>query len=302
VDGERALATKEIRRAACADCTTPMIAKCGDVKVWHWAHASEQPGCPSAGESEWHLQWKATGLEGTQEIAVGSRRADVLAPGGYAVEFQASSMSGAEVLAREKDWKRKLIWIFDVRQQYANGQIVLRTHPDRKPGDAYRNVTYSYPLERVKVATCRVLLDLDGERLLYVGKWFDGRRPLQGYGWLVSRDWVQINVVRGDRIIDPPGYKVFVNEKELARAALRHKIRYLRPASTGRYEPHQGGSTCLLCGLDHPSCKFTAGSLYCVTGDCANPHHRPAGPTAAEIIAARRDDAFVPYLATGTDG
>lgn len=31
---------------------------------------------------------------------------------------------------------------------------------------------------------------------------------------------------------------------------------------------------CPLCGGDHDGCVFTAGSLFCVTPRCANPHHR----------------------------
>jgi hypothetical protein len=37
--------------------------------------------------------------------------------------------------------------------------------------------------------------------------------------------------------------------------------------------------SCPFCPAEHPRCKFTAGSLYCVVDDCQNPHHRmPAVP------------------------
>lgn len=33
--------------------------------------------------------------------------------------------------------------------------------------------------------------------------------------------------------------------------------------------------SCPLCdSKDHMRCRFEAGSLYCYTHDCANPHHR----------------------------
>jgi len=39
-----------------------------------------------------------------------------------------------------------------------------------------------------------------------------------------------------------------------------------------------GGGEIPLCpacvGGNHEICRFSAGSLYCVTHDCANPHHR----------------------------
>lgn len=39
-----------------------------------------------------------------------------------------------------------------------------------------------------------------------------------------------------------------------------------------------GGGEIPICpscnGGNHEICRFQAGSLYCVTHDCANPHHR----------------------------
>lgn len=37
------------------------------------------------------------------------------------------------------------------------------------------------------------------------------------------------------------------------------------PAETPRHE---------CCGQSHDVCLFQAGSLYCITHNCANPHHR----------------------------
>jgi hypothetical protein len=259
-----------------------MIAKTGDVKVWHWAHATEQPGCPSEGESEWHLAWKAAGLPGTQEKTVGNRRADVLAPSGYAIEFQKSAMSGAGVLAREKDWKRKLIWVFDVSEAREAGRLELRINPSKPEGDGYRHIEWSHALERVRAATCQVILDLDGENMLYLGKWYESS-PLMGYGWLVTREWVEASIVRGDKIVRPPGW---VEPSEHDRRRPRSTAtRHLRVVPS---YPEPGDHGCPLCRDDHARCVFAAGSLYCVTAECANPHHRVA-------------DAFVPYLApTGT--
>ena len=134
VDGQRARATPDgNRRAACADCGTSMIAKTGTTVIHHWAHEAEQPGCEASCESPWHLGWKDLAADGTQEIAVGNRRADVLAPGGFAVEFQKSPMTPEEVRARETDWKRRLVWVFDAQDAYAEGRLVIRRHPDREP-------------------------------------------------------------------------------------------------------------------------------------------------------------------------
>jgi hypothetical protein len=185
-----------------------MIAKTGDVVIWHWAHESANPHCSSAGESEWHLTWKTEGLDGTQEIARGNRRADVLAPGGFAVEFQKSALSGAEVRAREADWGGRLVWIFDAREAWEGERIWLHRHPEKDADDVYRKIRWSHAPERVWAGQCRVILDLGEGNLLYLGKWWDDSSPLRGYGWLVSYGWVVANVVRGLRIPQVPYGKV----------------------------------------------------------------------------------------------
>src|SRR5258706_7776427 len=121
-----------------------MIAKTGTTVIHHWAHETEQPNCSAAYEGPWHLAWKSLGSDGTQEIAVGNRRADVLAPGGFAVEFQQSPMTPEEVRAREADWKGKLVWIFDAQEAYAEGRLEVRRHPDRDDADAYRNLRWAH--------------------------------------------------------------------------------------------------------------------------------------------------------------
>jgi hypothetical protein len=49
----------------CPLCSAPLIAKRGDIVIWHWAHKAKQDarsGCPFE-ESAWHLSWKAAYLD-----------------------------------------------------------------------------------------------------------------------------------------------------------------------------------------------------------------------------------------------
>jgi len=95
--------------------------------VWHWAHRVAAPDCPVSREAAWHLEWKALGFDGTQEVRVGNRCADVLAPGGYAVEFQASALDPADLRAREDDWAGQggMVWVFRADRHYAEERIEL---------------------------------------------------------------------------------------------------------------------------------------------------------------------------------
>jgi len=222
VGEDMTLASKDgVREGTCADCGHAMIAKTGDVMVWHWAHRAANPDCPAAHEGPWHLLWKYLAAPGTQERKVGDRRADVLAPGGFAVEFQASPLSRSEVWDRELDWKLKLVWIFDADDAFDSGRLRVRRSAgqdaDRLGGFADErrlagrpaekryawDISWYRAPERVKSADCRSILDLGGD-LIYVGEWEPGSGPLRGYGWPVTREWVAVHVLNGQVIPEPP--------------------------------------------------------------------------------------------------
>lgn len=116
IDGQRATATPDgPRRGVCPGCNAEMVAKTGEIVTHHWAHRydDDTPRCEHEPETAWHLAWKARRTDSSDvEVAQGNRRADVLTPYGWAVEFQHSPLSVAEVKARERDWGRRMIWVF----------------------------------------------------------------------------------------------------------------------------------------------------------------------------------------------
>lgn len=188
------------RRAHCFECGHSMVAKTGNVKIWHWAHKAANPECGLAGESEWHLTWKDRGLPGTQEVwhEDRCRRADVLSPAGIAVEFQHSSLPWDEVRARQADWGHRLVWMFDARTAWRAGHI--------EPANG--GVIWWSPVPRMVLSAtayggCRTFLDLgDTVGVFYVA----GRTPLQGpegadwigqemTGWAVTLDTFIANVL-----------------------------------------------------------------------------------------------------------
>jgi hypothetical protein len=191
------------RRAWCPGCGAEMRAKTGFVVTWHWAHLAQNPACAIASESEWHLAWKALGLDGSQEVVVGRRRADVLAPGGFAVEFQASALDRREVQAREDEWAIQggMAWVFkadrariEVREFFPDAWKCLLAENNL----ATLKITWLRAPERVRAARAPSFLDLGGGELLFVGGWHRRSSPLTGYGWRVSRDWVVQNLLRSE--------------------------------------------------------------------------------------------------------
>ena len=194
------------RRGLCAVCGCVMRARAGPVRIWHWAHVEQNPHCEAARESEWHLAWKVLGVDGSQELSVGCRRADVLAPGGFAVEFQASALDVGEVRAREDDWAAQggMVWVFRADREFAAGRIALSRsfrgwdesllRPENR---ATLDVTWSHAPARVRASRALSFLDLGDGELLFVGGWYEGSWPLTGYGWRISKDWMVKRVLRG---------------------------------------------------------------------------------------------------------
>lgn len=103
----------------CLHCGADMVAKCGRVKVWHWAHKGQRNCDPWwENETEWHRAWKNKFPMDWQEIShtdavTGHKHiADVKIPHGLVIEFQHSPIHPDEMKARE-EFYGEMIWIVD---------------------------------------------------------------------------------------------------------------------------------------------------------------------------------------------
>lgn len=100
----------------CTLCRSPMVAKCGNVRIWHWAHYGVRNCDPWwENETEWHRNWKGHFPPDWQEVEhrseTGERhRADVKTDRGRVFEFQYSHLDPEERRAREVFYG-KMIWI-----------------------------------------------------------------------------------------------------------------------------------------------------------------------------------------------
>jgi competence protein CoiA len=118
VDGKKIEATPGAR-GLCQGCKSELIAKCGEVKIWHWAHKGNRSCEPWwENETEWHREWKdyfdvewqeivhKDGVTGETHIA------DVKTPHGWTIEIQHSPIDGEERKAR-KTFYKKIAWVVD---------------------------------------------------------------------------------------------------------------------------------------------------------------------------------------------
>jgi len=115
VNGERHEAQSGLS-GTCPTCDRPVVAKCGEVRIWHWAHLGRR--CDDhwqEPETEWHRAWKGHFPVPCQEVvlraATGEKhRADVKTDRGWVIEFQYSFLKPEERRSRDAFYP-KLIWV-----------------------------------------------------------------------------------------------------------------------------------------------------------------------------------------------
>jgi hypothetical protein len=118
VNGEKSEATKGAK-GLCRSCGAELIAKCGKVKINHWAHKGKLDCDPwRESETKWHREWKNCFDAEWQEVIHKDEitgeihRADVTTPHGWTIEIQHSPMDDEERKARNSFYK-KIAWVID---------------------------------------------------------------------------------------------------------------------------------------------------------------------------------------------
>lgn len=107
----------------CPVCKQKVQARCGKIRMWHWAH---EKGCKCSdpwweNETEWHRRWKEAFPEDWREVVLQDEttgeihRADVkLQNSGLVLEFQHSAIAPEELQSRV-NFYQNMVWIADVR-------------------------------------------------------------------------------------------------------------------------------------------------------------------------------------------
>ena len=117
VDGQRREAQPGLS-GECPVCQAATIAKCGEIKIWHWAHKGKR-NCDHWWENEtpWHRDWKNHFPVEWQEVVCwaddGEKHiADVKTDQDCVIEFQHSYIKPDERRSREGFYKH-LVWVVD---------------------------------------------------------------------------------------------------------------------------------------------------------------------------------------------
>lgn len=187
VDGHRTTAEPTLT-GHCPGCHGEVIAKCGTINRWHWAHRRADADCDTWAEptTQWHIDWQAQFPPHWCEIPLGDHRADVQLPTGHVVEFQHSSLSVAEIRERERHYGR-MLWVFDVVDAHETDRLNLRRKKAGPHGDPYRTFRWKHP--RRSILHCRrpVFLDIGGGWLFHLRRMYP-TAPYGGWGYLITTD------------------------------------------------------------------------------------------------------------------
>ncbi len=123
-------------KGTCPSCGSELIAKCGKIKIHHWAHKGTRNCDPWwENETEWHRSWKNSFPVEWQELPLPDEQtgkkhiADVRTSDGLVIEFQNSPIDLQERTTREKFYK-DMVWV-------VNGTRLKGDYPRFIKGNSY---------------------------------------------------------------------------------------------------------------------------------------------------------------------
>jgi len=159
-----------------------MVAKCGRVRIRHWAHQGTLLCDPWwENETEWHRNWKGQFPVNWQEVVClaenGEKHvADVRTDHGWVIEFQHSHIRFEERESRDAFY-RKLVWVVDATRRKRDGAQFAKAWTAGTPvgGNPF--------IRQVRADECALLRDWSGS---YAPIFFDfGDGPT--LWWLLAR-------------------------------------------------------------------------------------------------------------------
>jgi competence protein CoiA len=165
INGHKQEASPSLR-GICQFCEAIVIAKCGKIKAWHWAHKSKKE-CDHwwENETEWHRDWKNLFPQDWQEIIhfdeLGEKHiADVKTNRDWVIEFQHSYLKEEERNSRNTFYN-KLVWVVDGRRRERDSKQFFSSIQD---GQCLSNTPFVHEV------------DLDNSRL--IKEWSSSKHPV----------------------------------------------------------------------------------------------------------------------------
>lgn len=139
LNGNKVEATPQ-QKANCPLCGHNVISRCGELKIWHWAHTVDD-NCDNwyEPETKWHRDWKKIFGNDNSEVIIVKNEikhiADVYTNDRIVIELQNSPISTETIKARESFYGDRMLWIINADPFLLNVSI----------SGKHRNYETSYP-------------------------------------------------------------------------------------------------------------------------------------------------------------
>lgn len=177
-------------KSTCPICKERMIAKCGEINIWHWSHKIKS-NCDNWWEPEslWHINWKQNFSVEQQEVIIGNHIADIKTKDGIVIELQNSSLSSLKIKEREEHYKN-MLWIL-------NGETFGKGFEFKNSiGKGLFTFCWKHAPRTWKIANKEIFLDL-GDYLFLIKRIYP-KSPLRGYGKILTREEFLKEVKNGE--------------------------------------------------------------------------------------------------------
>jgi competence protein CoiA len=173
--GIRKIIAKKGKKGICSGCNERVIAKCGEIKMWHWAHKPDSEcSYSTAPETYWHRHWKTLFPSKDVEVVLGSKRADIYF-NNLVIELQNSNISVDEIKIREMHYKN-MVWL--INGEHFDDNFELREK------DNYFTFRWKWSRKSWQYSKCKKYIDFHDDTLFLIKKLYDKG----GWGVLVSKE------------------------------------------------------------------------------------------------------------------
>lgn len=112
-NGDKVRPNKTGERAIDPFCKLPVLSKCGENYIHHWAFIEKPVGVNYKPMTQWHYEWQLHFNKESVEIRVDNNIADVKTEGGTVIEFQNSPISLENIKQREQTYGKSMVWVLN---------------------------------------------------------------------------------------------------------------------------------------------------------------------------------------------
>ena len=212
----------------CPSCGKPLIIRKGEIRRHHFAHMASDNCTDSWSGSydmtDWHFDWQSKYPKNNQEVlcTLGSinHRADVMIDR-TVVEFQHSSMSTETFNNRNSFYDGlgyKVIWLFDLKDDYTNGQLSFRTENNEIAFEWVRPKKTFDLFDDIQYGTVDLFFQISDEQIVRVNR-IDIEKGFKEFNALkiyTEKEFLEYTGLRNGICLPPDQSDVLQNEEYIA--------------------------------------------------------------------------------------